>query len=70
MKLAIHDISIIGVVDNENVRLRVEYTPDGGNTTVDYGKYSVAQNIYYPGLDEEHEEEYNELQRRVETRGM
>ena len=39
MKLAIHDISIIGVVDNENVRLRVEYTPDGGNTTVDYGEY-------------------------------
>nr|DAI07533.1 MAG TPA: hypothetical protein [Caudoviricetes sp.] len=30
MKLAIHDISIIGVVDNENVRLRVEYTPDDG----------------------------------------
>lgn len=68
MKLAIHDISMVGVEDSENVKLRVEYTPDGGDTTVDYGKYNVAQNIYRPGLDEEHEEEYNELQRRVETR--
>lgn len=68
MKLAIHDISMVGQVDRDNVKLRVEYTPDGGDTTVDYGRYNVPQNIYVPGLDEEHEEEYNELQRRVETR--
>lgn len=62
MKLAIHDISMVGQVDSDNVKLRVEYTPDGG-------VYNVPQNIYRPGIDEdEHEEEYYALQERVEKR--
>lgn len=69
MKLAIHDISMVGVVDSENVKLRVEYTPENGDTTIDYGRYNVAQNIYRPGIDEdEHEEEFLALQERVENR--
>lgn len=69
MKLSIHDISMVGVVDSENVKLRVEYTPENGDTTIDYGRYNVAQNIYRPGIDEdEHEEEFLALQKRVEER--
>lgn len=69
MKLAIHDISMIKQVDSDNVQLRVEYTPQNGDTTIDYGRYNVAQNIYRPGIDEdEHEEEFLALQERVENR--
>ena len=53
MKIAIHDISMVGVVDSENVKLMVEYTPENGDTTIDYGRYNVAQNIYRPGIDED-----------------
>lgn len=69
MKIALHDISMVGQVDSESVKLRVEYTPEGGDTTVDYGRYNVAQNIYRPAIDEdEHEEEFLALQERVEAR--
>lgn len=69
MKLAIHDISLVRMVDAETVKLRVEYTPEGGDTTIDYGQYIVASNAYYPGIDQDkHEEEYYELQERVEAR--
>lgn len=69
MKLAIHDISMIKQVDSDNVQLRVEYTPENGDTTIDYGRYNVIHNIYRPGIDEyEHEEEFLALQERVENR--
>lgn len=69
MKLAIHDISMVSVIDNDNLSMRVEYTPENGDTTVDYGQYIISKNSYYPGLDvENNEEEYYALQERVEKR--
>lgn len=69
MKLSIHDISMSRVIDGDNLMLRVEYTPEGGDTTIDYGQYIVSTNSYYPGIDmEDHEEEYYALQERVEAR--
>lgn len=69
MKLAIHDISMVSVIDRDSIKMRVEYTPEGGDTTIDYGQYFVSTNSYYPGIDqEEHEEEYYALQERVEAR--
>ena len=69
MKLAIHDISMVGVIDRDNLRMRVEYTPDGGDTTIDYGTYIVSNNSYYPAIDmDKHEDEYYALQERVENR--
>lgn len=69
MKLSIHDISMIGQVDSDNVKLRIEYTPEDGDTTIDYGRYNVIQNIYVPGINEdEHEEEFLALQKRIEER--
>lgn len=72
MKLSIHDISMMGQIDSDNVKLRVEYTPEGGSTTIDYGRYNVIQNIYNPNIDTETEfdriDEYEALQERVEQR--
>lgn len=69
MKLSIHDISMVRVTDNDNLVLRVEYTPEGGDTTIDYGQYIVSANSYYPGIDQdEHEDEFYALQERVEAR--
>lgn len=69
MKLAIHNISMVSVIDRDNLALRVEYTPEGGNTTIDYGQYIVSSNIYYPAIDQtEHEEEFYALQEGVENR--
>lgn len=69
MKLAIHDISMVKVIDADNLSMRVEYTPENGDTTIDYGQYVVSKNSYYPGIDQtEHEEEFYALQERVENR--
>jgi hypothetical protein len=74
MKLAIHDISVSGpMIDSESTRLRVEYTPEGGDTTIDYGNYNIKHNTYWPGLDTDGDkdnwDEYESLQLRVEGRG-
>ena len=69
MKLAIHDISISKIIDSDKLMVRVEYTPEGGDTTIDYGQYVFSSNSYHPGIDqEEHEDEYFALQERVENR--
>lgn len=67
MKIAIHDISVARSIDLNSLILRVEYTPENGDTTIDYGTYLVRENSYYPALDE-YEAEYYALQERVETR--
>ena len=69
MRLAIHDISMVSVMDADNLNMRVEYTPENGDTTIDYGQYIVSSNSYFPGIDQiENEEEYEALQERVENR--
>ena len=69
MQLAIHDISMVRVTDIDNLVLRVEYTPKNGDTTIDYGRYIVSSNQYFPGIDRvEHDAEYHALQERVDKR--
>jgi hypothetical protein len=69
MKLAIHDVSVVKIIDSKNIQLRVEYTPENGDTTIDYGTYSVAENAYYCGIDmDKHEAEFYALQERIENR--
>lgn len=69
MKIALHSVSMSNVIDSDGLTLRVEYTPEDGDTTIDYGHYIISSNSYYPGLDiEDNEAEYEALQYRVEHR--
>jgi hypothetical protein len=72
MKIAIHDISVSNMVDSESCKLRVEYTPENGSTTIDYGTYNIRTNTYWPNIDPMNDtraDELYELQTRVENRG-
>ena len=73
MRISLHSVKMHSVIDGDNLTLRVEYTPENGDTTVDYGQYIISSNVYYPSIDlneePKRENEYYELQERVENRG-
>lgn len=73
MLMAIHDIQVNERIDSDSVKMRVEYTPENGSTTIDYGTYNIRTNTYHPAIDTDGEkdnwDEYESLQERVEQRG-
>ena len=72
MKIALHHVAVHDWIDIDSKKMRVEYTPEGGDTTIDYGTYIISTNSYYPNIDlekqPEREDEFYALQERVEAR--